>query len=314
MQGGATVAGSLTEQVLAFREGRASLEESVNAVWIAVWKGVARLDEDDRSEFILFFHRRIPGMLRRYDPSRGAFEAYLATSIKYQLKSFAVTRIRERQRRSVPEDPTFWRNSGEEITGVSEAEEMTEAEETPVIVLKEAAAAYRAHNRRFHRGAFKRRLLYVTLKCSLYASEENLRQMAGFLEIDQPQLLDLAAELSRSLKPRIERRRRLQERQNEVTYQIHTLRKELESTPEEPRKKYLYHALRSQEERSRALTEEIDHVPDYVNNREIAKLLKVPKGSVDSGIFYVRSVLKRSRSRSEVAERCQSLEREERLP
>lgn len=308
------MAGSLTEQVLAYKAGRATLEETVEAVWVAVWRGVSRLDEDERSEFILFFHRRIPPMLRRYDPDLGAFEAYLATAIKYQLKSFTIMRIRQRQRFCVPEDPTFWRNSGEEVTGVSEAAEFPEESETPVVVLREAAEAYRSHNRRLHRGAFKKRLLYVTLKCSLYASEENLRQMASFLEIDQPELLNLAAELSRSLKPRIQRRKRLQERQNEVSYRIHTLRKELESTLEEPRRSDLSVALASQEDRSRALTEEIDHVPDYVTNREIAKVLKVPKGSVDSGIYYVRSVLKQNRSRSEVAERCQSLERERRLP
>lgn len=308
------MAGSLTEQVVAFREGRASLEETVEAVWIAVWKAVARLDEDERSEFTLFFHRRISGMLRRYDPSRGDFEAYLATSIKYQLRSFAGMKFRERQRRSVPEDPLFWRNSGREVTGVSEAVECTQEAETPVVVLREAAAAYRAHNKRLHRGAFRRRLLYVTLKCSLYASEDNLRQMAGFLGIGQPELLDLARELSSSLGPRLERRQQLQERQNEVSYRIHTLRQELASLPEEPRKSHISRALRNQEERSRALMAEIDRVPDFVTNQEIARALNIPKGSVDSGIFYVRSVLRRSSNRSEVAQRCQSLERERTFP
>lgn len=308
------MAGSLTEQVIAYQEGRASMEETVEAVWIAVWRAVSRLDEDERSEFTLFFHRRIPGMLNRYDQSRGAFEAYLATSIKYQLRSFAGRIVRERQRRTVPEDPAFWRNSGRELTGVSEAPEWIEEAETPVTVLREAAAAYRAHNQRLHKGAFKKRLLYVTLKCSLYASEENLRQMASFLKIRQPELINLARELSHSLSPRLERRRRLTERQNEVSYRIHTLRRELDSATEEPQKSHISRALRAQEERSRALTQEIDHVPDYVTNQEIARLLNVPKGTVDSGIFYVRSVLRKNCSRSEVAQRCQSLERERSFP
>ncbi len=305
---------SLTEQVVAFKKGKAPLEATVNLVWTAVWRSVRSLEEDERSEFALFFHRRIRSLIRRYNPDLGSFEAYLATSIRYQLKSFASRRVRERFRRELPEDPGFWRQGGVELPGATEPQEEEERAHLPVTVLKEAAAAYRSHNQRAHPQAFKQRLLYVTLKCSLYASEETLGEMASFLEIDQPRLLELTRELSATLQPRVSRRRALQERQNEVTCRLHTLRKQLEATPEEPRRSRLLRLIHLQEERSRALTKEIDHVPDYVTNREIAKVLDIPKGSVDSGIFYVRSVLRSQSSREAVAEECQSVERDRPFP
>lgn len=305
---------SLTEQVIAFSEGRETLEATVRIVWLAVWRSVSRLDEDERSEFALFFHNRIHGLIRRYNPDFGSFEAYLATSVRYQLKSFASRKVRERYRRRLPEDPGFWRNGGHDLCGAAQPSPVEEAAEVPVTVLRQAVAAYRAHNQRVHPKAFKQRLLYVTLKCSLYASEETLNEMATFLEVDQPQLLELAQELSATLQSRVTRRRTLQERQNELSCRLHTLRQELQATPEEPRKSRLESETRTLEQRSRALAEEIDHVPDYVTNREIAKMLQVPKGSVDSGIFYVRSVLKSHRRREEVAQECRQVESDRSLP
>ncbi|MFW6250733.1 MAG: hypothetical protein ACOC47_06455 [Alkalispirochaetaceae bacterium] len=305
---------SLTEQVIAFQEGRASLEATIDVVWTAVWRSATHLDEDQRSEFALFFHRRIRAMIHRYDPALGSFEAYLATAVRYQLKSFASRKVRERFRKGLPEDPNFWKTGGDPLRSFAEIAPEERDQELPVTVLKEAAEAYRSHNQRVHPKAFKQRLLYVTLKCSLYASEETLAEMASFLEIDQPRLLELARELADTLQPRVRRRRTLQEQQNELTCHLHSLRKELEATPEEPRRTRLRQAIELQEERFRALTKKIDHVPDYVTNREIAKLLAVPKGSVDSGIFYVRSVLRSQSSREAVAEECRSVERDRPLP
>ncbi len=270
------------------------MEEAVKAVCLSAWERLSRLDEDERSEFILYFHSRIPGLLRRYDPQRAPFEGYLAISVKFQLKSFRARKARERYRRALPVDPEFWKGSCSTLEGVtgpvSLAEESMDLRSLEI--LKEAEGAYQKNNERRHAAAFKRRLLYVALKCSPYASRETLAEMARFLDVEREEIETLSARLEEAYRAREQRRRRLLETQNEIACTLYVLRRELASGLPEWRRCRVVRAIAELESRSKRLLDEIARIPTAVSNREIARVLDVPKGSVDSGIFYVRKVVR----------------------
>ena len=292
---------SLTEQVIEWKIGRVGSAEITKSVCFAVWKMVGgELSEDDRSEFILYFYRRIPGLLERYDPELGAFEAYLTTFVRYQVRSFRRLEARRRYKAFLVEDPEFWQNSGKDlqITVPSVEKKVVYSLPSPTTLLKEAAEAYSASNCRVHAEAFRKRLLFLTLKCSLFASEETLADLAPFLQLSVLQLRRLTEKLEESVERRESRRRILEERRNGFAWRLHALRKQLAAYPEEPRLTKLKRTADYYEKKCRALAEVIDHIPTCATNREIANVLNVPKGSVDSGIFYVRKLMRAQRNGS----------------
>lgn len=47
-----------------------------------------RLKKEDASDFVLFLHSALPGIIRKFNPSYGDFEAYFYSVLKLQVKSF----------------------------------------------------------------------------------------------------------------------------------------------------------------------------------------------------------------------------------
>lgn len=288
---------TVTESILEWKNGTLSTEEVTRAVCIEAWQRLGRLEEDERGEFVLYFHRRIRGMIERYDPERGPFEAYLATSLKYQLRSFRARKARSRYRRAMPMDPEFWKSSCSRPRMVSLPALLPEERDgsRSAELLMEAEAAYQRTDHRKHPEAFRRRLLFVALKCSPYASQETVAEMAQVLKIDAPWMEELSARLRERYSQRDQRRRKLMERQNEIACSLYVLRRELAAGVQQWRRQRVIQMIGELTKRARRLSREIDRIPQSVSNLEIARVLDIPKGSVDSGIFYVRETLRKQR-------------------
>jgi hypothetical protein len=82
-------------------------------------------------------------------------------------------------------------------------------------------------------------------------------------------------------------------RRNRAFVRMQCLEEEVRETPEGDRLKLLQHKYRKQAERFDRARREAVAVLRTPTHREIADTLGVPKGSVDSGIFYLRNTMDR---------------------
>ncbi|MFW6312912.1 MAG: hypothetical protein ACOC2N_03425 [Spirochaetota bacterium] len=117
---------TITEQVLAAQQAEAEAEAAAEAaarideVVAAISKMVYQypigrpgFTEEDSAEFLLRFYPRIRRLVRRYKPEGSTFDAYLNATLRWQLRSLALRRTNSRIRLATACD----RETAREILG-----------------------------------------------------------------------------------------------------------------------------------------------------------------------------------------------------
>jgi hypothetical protein len=83
----------------------------------------------------------------------------------------------------------------------------------------------------------------------------------------------------------------LRERRNRAFLQIYRIHQELSREHDAQRRHTLLEKLEGEKKRLAAALDEMSRVPTAPTHRDIAAALGVPKGSVDSGIYYLKNAL-----------------------
>ncbi len=307
----------LTDLVTEYQRSGTDREQLMAAIAQRIYrlpKYIAGCDEDVCSDFFLFFYPKIPGMILRYRDQGSSFESYLFTACRYQLKGYLGRRRSRNRKERIGDSAAFWMTAEPCIPfpdAVQDDERLPEplrslapahrtvgrtgaagpaAVPTPrgPAAAVGAASLPRKKRAETRRDAMRRRILMFAMRDVMNLQEKDLLRLSELTGFDAEWLGNCADRLREILFARSRRVERLRERRNGIFFRIHLLQDELSGETDLMRREELRVKLEDSTIRLRDLQQDIARAQRHPSHAELAAVLGFPKGSVDSGLYYLR--------------------------
>lgn len=237
-------------------------------------------DEDDCGEFYLFFYPRLLRCLARFRDQGKPFEWYLNAVLRWHWKAYCRRRQIERAGWLFAGAPQLWDEAAD--PGPADAADW------------DAAGAARAGGLRLTPDsrqcgqADRRRLLLVALKNAHSLPDESLGPLSALTGVPEAWLAAAVDRLRQRLFARQVRLHALYARRNRVYATLLREEQALRWQAEAEQRAQLLLRVEALRERLRRCRARIRRVALFPTNREIAALTRIPKGSVDTSIYWLR--------------------------
>lgn len=282
---------SLTEEVLHYQrtgEGLSRLLYRLSCEVYAYPSRQAGFEEDDCGDFFLFARQRIPALIHNFRFTGKPFEAYMNSCLRWQLRSFMAQKSKQRRRYRVCNAPHRWEelneaelSAAEQPAGRSAA---THDEQGKEISLQ-------LPSRKSHRRTCSgRRLVILALKGCLRLQEADIQTLAQETGYRRDLLSTAWSILRERTERRLQRLQRLRTKRNQTFFRLLCLQDELGNAAEPADIRRVTEEIELQTRRLKTIRNRIARVPLAPTNKEIAEVLSIPKGSVDSTLYYMRNL------------------------
>lgn len=305
---------TITRNVLDYQEAREGLDALVQQVSELVYRypvGRCGLSQEDSAEFLLNFYPRISGLIERYREQGTTFESYLAATLRWQLRTFAATRAAERIRSTT----AAGRDTASEIVGhdiVTQPSRERRSSSGDRAVLPAPATrrpAHRPSSLRLHpRGpdglrltpGEAQRLLCLALKTRGAFATGTLERVATMVGCKPAWLEERFHELRLATEQTRAKREQLRIRRDQAWFRLRCIETRiLQALPAElpglvEQRERWHHRY----ERARAL---LERMPSEPTHAQIADVLGLKKGTVDSSVYKIRQELRNPRFRDRLA-------------
>ena len=316
---------TITERVLAAQSAMSGLEEVVQSISEMVYHypvGKPGFTEEDGAEFLLRFYPRIRHLVRRYRPTGSSFDAYLNTSMRWQLRSFAAERSSDQVRLATAcdhataneilgHDGFFAADSSVPPDGDPPLAEnarrpgrAARADRPPAKLPAHRPSALRLQPDGDRRDRLSpgeaQRILCMTLKAGDRLDPDLRRRIADVTGCDPGWLEDRWQELREITETLRRRRSRVRTRRDHAWFRTRCVEARIAGAVETERSRLLEEHRRWRE-RYRRAREELNRMGDGPTHVQIAEVLGIAKGTVDSGIFKARQELRCTEYRQRLA-------------
>jgi hypothetical protein len=268
---------SLTEKVLAFQRSNHGYDELVCALSPRIYQYPRQKlgwDEDSCGDFYLFFRPRLARLLRKFKDQGKPFENYLCSVLSWQLKNFARERRRSERGwsvslrlRLVEDEP----DEGDERLFPDPMDPRL-----PLIL-----------NRDYDR----RNFLLLCLKCVGILSPGRLAGLSELTGVSPQTLHELVCSLKERVAKKEKRLACFRERRNRAFALCRLLETELREETDPVRREALSARLGKARARMRTAMQRMSKVMLNPTNRDLAEVMGMPKGTVDSGLFWLKRKL-----------------------
>ena len=239
---------------------------------------------DEAAEAFVRYKRRLKSIVKRAETIAGGREAYVDSCLRYLAKSVQRTLRRQGMIDCILE------NAGETCcAGQDFAEHAMEA--APDLDPGNGPTIAAVSPSRILRGmeAPRKRMLYLALKCAWETDDALAAKVAARLGVPLPWLLAMLHQARSTLEPARLSVARLNERINALWLRARIIEAELRGEDARPeRREKLLRAAAQCRGRYMALLARKARYRLLVSNRAIAEILRIPKGTVDSGLFYFK--------------------------
>lgn len=237
--------------------------------------------EDEAAEALFHYRRRIIGLADRYIDRGPPFEVYLLTSLRFLARTVRRERRKEQEREIVCERSERWsiesRSSGPfpprpggDVAGAPEGRPLGRGRSRP-----EAEA-------------LRKRLVFLYLKCAWEASDEATERVARAASVPADWLAAASAQCLRFLESERRRFEALEGKRDRSWAKLCMLEEKRHGELEPGRRAWLDAAIGTERERFQRAVAELKTFRPIVPNSVVARVLGVPKGTVDSGLYYLR--------------------------
>lgn len=256
-----------------------SLKEDVLSY---AYKQVSRDKYIEAGDFILDFIPRVDTIIENYNPLLASFKHYINRHIKWLMFSFSREYVKKKEK----SDAYQYHYIAEFKNSLSLAEEKTEYK-----ISDKAIKLLSIENGSITKESSRKRLEIFTLKNSRTLTSDQISILAPLLGRSTDWLYKVKEELDKNCISRIENRDYLQQRFNRLFIEITKDQKKLTNMEDSNEKDILFEKMMDKQKRKTSLSQKLKTRNCGPKNEEIAKILGIPKGTVDSSLFYMKKSL-----------------------
>jgi len=310
---------SLHDLVVAYKSGVTEREACREAIMERVASMIYRShaaygfdDEDAAADALLKYRDRLSKLVDRFQDRGLPFDAYLATSLRFLARTVRRDKRRDAERELICEraasddSPASWQGAGEELMGedFDASPPAFEPGTCPPLRAVSSPALARGSSpsaskrrprakggclpRAASVAARSSRLVFLAVKCAWELDDESVARIADSAGVSPDWLAQAVGQARRSLEPERSRRERLVERRNSAWCRRRLLESRLEKETDPERRERMAFSLERESRRFRKAVDELAAMRPIVPNSVVARILGVPKGTVDSGLYYLR--------------------------
>jgi len=230
---------------------------------------LANWDKADNDEYLSWLYPRISHAIGAYRETGSSFETYIGSLVRMTAKEF-----RSRKVRTYLAESAAWTSVFPDMFACENRPEYACIEENSGIKFDKP-----------------RQLLILILKCCCYVSEDFIERAAPRLGVPPEELGRMVAVLKKLMVKRERDNVLLQEKANYQFCRCIFYEKRLKSLPENS---IIAQRTRDRLERGRerllSLRKRITESPPDPSNNQIAKLLGISKGTVDSVMYRLKAL------------------------
>ena len=273
---------TLNEQVLRYQATGQGLEELLSLLSARVY-AYPRLRgsrcEDDAGEFYLLCYPRLVRTLRRFREQGKPFEWYLQSVLRWQYLAFVRARRRRERQWASGTLAAFWEPPALEPEAAADSPGLR----------RQAAGLFRLEGggRAARRGE-RTRLLVWALKRVRTLSGREVQELAELSGLPLEQLDQVCAVLRQGLLPHEQRLELLAGRRTRAYATLCLLEQELGREADPGRREPLERRVQKARRALSRSQRRIAAVRLAPSNREIAAVLGLPKGTVDTALYSLR--------------------------
>lgn len=275
----------LHDLVISYKAGHVDLDSVFERIASEIYGNPSRFGfdgDDDAAEALCRFRRRIRSLPDRYQDLGAPFEAFLVTSLRFLARTMRRERRREREREYVCEVSEGWKLEAK----------TSEYAEPPGAVVGPLPAPPPSPGRNsptsLELAAFRTRLIFLYLKCAWDADDEKTRRIAEATEVPEDWLAAALAQALRSLEAERCRYERLSGKRDKSWSRVCLLEARLATEIEGEKRDRIAASLAREKRHLESVRREIRSFRPTVPNSVVARILGVPKGTVDSGLYYLK--------------------------
>lgn len=235
------------------------------------------LDEDTSGEFYLFCHHKLEHLIERFRERGIPFEHYLNSVLSWQLRTFLANRNRAEQSWQAALRSPLW-DCSETTAGAAGADPV----ETPRM------RPARTGRFRMPATARQRRLLYAVLKAGHRLNDAEIERAGAATGCPPDCLRGLVADLARRGSASRRRQQMLRERRNHAFAELNIWSAAAQQETDPERRASAETRVARHRRTMNSAQAELARVRVAPSNREIGDLLGVPKGTVDTGLYWLK--------------------------
>ncbi len=274
---------SLKERVLAYQKTRQGLDSILAELSERIYRYPSRRrrsSEDDAGEFYLYFLPRLKRLLVNFKDQGVPFEHYLNATLFWNLKSYFRSEKKKKKLWQASTSPDFWELS--EVAATSD----------PGFVVDWSFILSQVWNGTEMDATSRKRLLFLFLRHVREIDESEIELFSRKTAYDCDWLSQRIRHLRETLQMREDRLQRLKKRRNQAFSCCLLRERELKGETDADRREKLDRQIRRLRRILRKTEFEISRVPLSPSHSSIARELGVPKGTVDTGIYWINRKLK----------------------
>jgi hypothetical protein len=273
----------ITKKVLHFQKSGEGFEDLLQATSVLIYSLLGkryRLDSDERSDFFCGFYPRIPMLFHRFSYRGKPFQNYLLATLKWHIRTFIAERRTKTRQRTFFEQECFWNSpfSSDTFTVHEDPPKLTPAAKE-VLEIKDSLT--------IGNPVLRKRLLLLLMKGSMQI-ENHIIQLFALLTGSKPSwVFGRIQQLKEAVLERSGRLNELRLKRNKYFVKIYNIHIEIAFEPYPWRREILCRELEFYKSRMRQVIQEISRCSQSPTHTDIAAVMDLPKGSVDSGIYYI---------------------------
>ncbi len=267
------------------KKGFEDLIESISLYVYSVLRNQYKMDDDERGDFFCTFYPRIPGLISRYEYFGTLFEGYLSNAIHWNIKAYRSAKSKNRSFQIASYKEPFYL--------VTPVDDFTKIKESPLSISDSARKALKLeHTENKLSETIRQRLLFIYL---IEANNIDERLKEGIIRITgyKRKWLDSCSEkLKVKVERRLDRIQIIKDRRNSAFFKFHILQEKIFFAENENEKEELKEKISILRTKIDKMNTTIAKAPARPTHKDIADILKLPRGSIDSGIYYFKSSFK----------------------
>jgi len=243
--------------------------------------GKRQASEDDCGEFYLFFYPRLIRTLERFQDRGKPFEWYFNSVLHWHYKVYCARKRKEQTRWAVARNVLFWE--------LPEPGSETLLPNPDVCSGQKVIPLDRFGGSR--ESTCRKRILLLALKNARQLDDNAVSWISQLTGVKEEHLIGMIERLRANLYKREIRLHKLYRRQNKIFTKIFLLQRDLLWEVDPEIKASLALSLCELRRTLRSVQRKIRRVRLHPSNREIAELLQIPKGTIDTSLYWLRRQL-----------------------